>query len=124
LREPFLRAGTELIQVSVAGFDVANNKRTSTAAYRVGGEFIVRNIDAWYTAFKPQPGDKLYLSPDARGEFGSSEDRMTALWQGVFPPATTKMTENGQVDLESHGTWSQPASIRTAFTSMGQVFVC
>ena len=27
---------------------------------------IVRNIDAWYTAFKPQPGDKLYLSPDAR----------------------------------------------------------
>ena len=28
--------------------------------------FIVRNIDAWYTAFKPQPDDKLYLSPDAR----------------------------------------------------------
>ena len=26
----------------------------------------VRNIDAWYTAFKPQPDDKLYLSPDAR----------------------------------------------------------
>jgi predicted metalloendopeptidase len=28
--------------------------------------FTVRNIDTWYTAVKPQPGDKLYLSPDAR----------------------------------------------------------
>ena len=26
----------------------------------------VRNIDAWYTAFNVKPGNKLYLSPDAR----------------------------------------------------------
>jgi putative endopeptidase len=26
----------------------------------------VRNIDAWYTAFNVQPGQKLYLAPDAR----------------------------------------------------------
>jgi putative endopeptidase len=28
--------------------------------------FTVRNIDAWYPAFKVQPDDALYLSPDAR----------------------------------------------------------
>ncbi len=27
---------------------------------------VVRNLDAWYDAFKIQPGDKLYLSPDQR----------------------------------------------------------
>ncbi len=27
---------------------------------------IVRNMDPWYTAYKPQPGEKLYLAPDAR----------------------------------------------------------
>lgn len=32
--------------------------------YRVNG--IVRNVDAWYTAFDVKPGDKLYLSPDQR----------------------------------------------------------
>ena len=32
--------------------------------YRVNG--IVRNVDAWYKAFAIQPGDALYLSPDAR----------------------------------------------------------
>jgi predicted metalloendopeptidase len=26
----------------------------------------VRNIDAWYPAFSVQPGEKLYLAPDAR----------------------------------------------------------
>jgi predicted metalloendopeptidase len=26
----------------------------------------VRNIDAWYTAFNVQPGDKLYLAPGKR----------------------------------------------------------
>jgi putative endopeptidase len=26
----------------------------------------VRNLDAWYDAFKPQPGDALYLPPDQR----------------------------------------------------------
>ena len=26
----------------------------------------VRNLDAWYAAFKVQPGNKLYLAPDAR----------------------------------------------------------
>jgi len=27
---------------------------------------VVRNLDAWYDAFKPQPSDKLYLAPDTR----------------------------------------------------------
>ena len=27
---------------------------------------VVRNLDAWYEAFKPAPGDKLFLAPDAR----------------------------------------------------------
>jgi endothelin-converting enzyme/putative endopeptidase len=26
----------------------------------------VRNVDAWYSAFNVQPGDKLYLSPGDR----------------------------------------------------------
>jgi putative endopeptidase len=32
--------------------------------YRVNG--VVRNVDAWYPAFKVQPGDKLYLTPAKR----------------------------------------------------------
>ena len=32
--------------------------------YRVNG--IVRNVDAWYSAFDVKPGDKLYLAPDDR----------------------------------------------------------
>ena len=32
--------------------------------YRVNG--IVRNVDAWYTAFNVKPGDKLYLPPEQR----------------------------------------------------------
>ena len=32
--------------------------------YRVNG--IVRNVDAWYTAFDVKPGDKLYLAPADR----------------------------------------------------------
>ncbi len=32
--------------------------------YRVNG--IVRNVDAWYTAFNVKPGDKLYLAPADR----------------------------------------------------------
>ena len=27
---------------------------------------IVRNMDPWYSAFKPTPGQKLYLTPDQR----------------------------------------------------------
>ena len=27
---------------------------------------IVRNMDPWYSAYNPQPGQKLYLAPDAR----------------------------------------------------------
>jgi predicted metalloendopeptidase len=34
------------------------------AEARVNG--VVRNIDAWYTAFNVQPGDKLYLAPEQR----------------------------------------------------------
>jgi predicted metalloendopeptidase len=26
----------------------------------------VRNLDAWYDAFKPKPSDALYLPPDKR----------------------------------------------------------
>jgi putative endopeptidase len=26
----------------------------------------VRNLDAWYDAFSPKPGQKLYLDKDAR----------------------------------------------------------
>ncbi|HEU0045913.1 M13 family metallopeptidase [Sphingomonas sp.] len=36
----------------------------SPAYYRVNG--IVRNVDAWYTAFNVKPGDKLYLRPEQR----------------------------------------------------------
>lgn len=32
--------------------------------FRVNG--IVRNVDAWYTAFNVKPGDKLYLTPEQR----------------------------------------------------------
>ena len=32
--------------------------------YRVNG--VVRNMDAWYTAFDIKPGDRLYLPPEAR----------------------------------------------------------
>jgi putative endopeptidase len=34
------------------------------AEARVNG--VVRNVDAWYTAFNVQPGDKLYLPPEQR----------------------------------------------------------
>ena len=36
----------------------------SPAEYRVNG--VVRNVDAWYTAFHVEPGDKLYLAPNQR----------------------------------------------------------
>jgi predicted metalloendopeptidase len=36
----------------------------SPALNRVNGS--VRNVDAWYTAFNVQPGDKLYLAPEQR----------------------------------------------------------
>ncbi|WP_114226767.1 MULTISPECIES: M13 family metallopeptidase [Sphingomonas] len=36
----------------------------SPAKYRVNG--IVRNVDAWYSAFNVKPGDKLYLAPADR----------------------------------------------------------
>ena len=36
----------------------------SPAEYRVNG--VVRNVDAWYTAFHVEPGDKLYLAPGQR----------------------------------------------------------
>ena len=31
-----------------------------------GGRVVVRNLDAWYTTFEVQPGQKLYLAPEAR----------------------------------------------------------
>ncbi len=36
----------------------------SPAQYRVNG--VMPNIDEWYTAFKVQPGDKMYLPPEKR----------------------------------------------------------
>ena len=36
----------------------------SPAKYRTNG--VVRNVDAWYTAFDVKPGDALYLPPDQR----------------------------------------------------------
>jgi putative endopeptidase len=36
----------------------------SPGEYRING--VVRNIDAWYTAFHVQPNDKLYLAPEKR----------------------------------------------------------
>ncbi|UYY57838.1 M13 family metallopeptidase [Sphingomonas sp. S2-65] len=36
----------------------------SPAMFRVNG--IVRNVDAWYTAFNVKPGDALYLAPEKR----------------------------------------------------------
>lgn len=36
----------------------------SPRMYRVNG--VLRNFDAWYTAFNVQPGDKMYLPPEER----------------------------------------------------------
>ncbi len=36
----------------------------SPGEFRVNG--VVRNLDAWYTAFDVKPGDKLYLPPEQR----------------------------------------------------------
>ncbi len=36
----------------------------SPAMYRVNG--LMPNLDAWYTAFNVQPGDKLYVKPEDR----------------------------------------------------------
>ncbi len=36
----------------------------SPPEFRING--IVRNVDAWYDAFKVAPGDKLYLPPASR----------------------------------------------------------
>lgn len=36
----------------------------SPAMFRVNG--VVRNLDAWYTAFDVKPGDALYLAPEKR----------------------------------------------------------
>ena len=35
----------------------------SPGEYRV---WEVRNADAWYQAFAPKPGDKMYLKPEDR----------------------------------------------------------
>lgn len=41
-----------------------NTDPHSPPYYRVNG--IVRNVDAWYSAFNVKPGDKLYLAPAER----------------------------------------------------------
>ena len=40
--------------------------RTDPHAPSIQRTWIVRNLDPWYTAFKAQPGQKLYLSPADR----------------------------------------------------------
>ncbi len=44
--------------------DLAVSNVHSPAEFRVNG--VVRNVDAWYTAFNVKPGDKLYLPPEQR----------------------------------------------------------
>ena len=48
--------------------DEALKARIATDGHAPGNyrALTVRNIDAWYTAFNVQPGDKLYLAPDKR----------------------------------------------------------
>jgi len=36
------------------------------APAKYGTNGVVRNMDAWYTAFHVEPGDALYLPPDQR----------------------------------------------------------
>jgi predicted metalloendopeptidase len=36
----------------------------SPRQFRVNG--VVRNVDAWYAAFKVKPGDQLYVAPRNR----------------------------------------------------------
>ena len=48
----------ELTRAMLEGDDHAPNR------YRVNG--VVRNMDAWYSAFGIKPGDKLYLPPEER----------------------------------------------------------
>ena len=42
---------------------VASDDTHAPESYRVA---TVRNLDAWYTAFDVQPGDRLYLAPEQR----------------------------------------------------------
>ena len=44
--------------------DLAVSNVHSPAEYRVNG--VVRNMDAWYTAFDVKLGDKMYLAPEQR----------------------------------------------------------
>jgi endothelin-converting enzyme/putative endopeptidase len=44
--------------------DELNGNTHSPSIYRVNG--VVRNMDAWYTAFDVLPGNKLYLKPEDR----------------------------------------------------------
>jgi putative endopeptidase len=48
--------------------DEALKARIATDGHAPGNyrALTVRNIDAWYTAFNVQPGDKLYLAPEKR----------------------------------------------------------
>jgi putative endopeptidase len=44
--------------------DLTTSDPHSYRPYRVNG--VVRNVDAWYSAFAVQPGDKMFLEPDKR----------------------------------------------------------
>ena len=61
------RLGTSLARQDDATMRSASRwsaTRIRPRQFRVNG--VVRNIDAWYTAFDVKPGDKLYVAPKDR----------------------------------------------------------
>lgn len=63
----FFLAYAQAWQTKVRDNSLLQQLRTdphSPAMFRVNG--IVRNVDAWYTAFNIKPGDALYLAPEQR----------------------------------------------------------
>ena len=59
----FARAWRSKIRPEAVRKQVASDDTHAPESYRVA---TVRNVDAWYTAFDVQPGDRLYLAPEQR----------------------------------------------------------
>jgi predicted metalloendopeptidase len=59
----FARAWRSKIRPEAVRKQVASDDTHAPESYRVA---TVRNLDAWYTAFDVQPGDRLYLAPEQR----------------------------------------------------------
>jgi putative endopeptidase len=51
---------------SYRGQELANRLVTDSHSPSEFRTAVVRNLDAWYTAFNPKAGDKLFLAPDKR----------------------------------------------------------